>query len=383
MKILWLAPFPYSSKTTHPAPWISSLATELVQLKDVEITILNYSPYCKQEVEFFEYAPKIKLVFVKSPGLLMDLCTLGSLRIKRLKKQIKNCGPFNVIHIHGSEHQYEYCVSKKDKHVVMSIQGILSEYLKYLKPAGSIKKYLTWYIYSRLELKGLKRLNNFSCRTKWDKGIVQDSNPDARVFNIWEVIRKEFELNDKASKGNNIYFTGGSNPLKGLDTAINAFTAFKKRIKSDVQLIVVGNVKEADRERIQMSVEDAVVLYSIRFTGIISAAEIIDIQKSSFCHLHPSLIDNSPNSICESQLMGLPVIATPTGGITSLIENGVTGFLANNVNEIIASLVSLYTDNNLWNCISRQSCIVAGERHNRKTIVDDTMQMYNHLINNN
>ncbi len=383
MKILWLAPFPYSSKTTHPAPWISSLAMELVQLKDVAITILNYSPYCKQEVELFEYAPKINLVFVKSPGLLMDLFTLGSLRVKRLKKQIKNCGPFNVIHIHGSEHQYEYCVSKKDKHVVMSIQGILSEYLKYLKPAGSIKKYLTWFIYSRLELKGLKRLNNFSCRTSWDKNIVQDSNPDARVYNIWEMIRTEFKLSSKASKGNNIYFTGGSNPLKGLDIAVHAFAAFKKRIKSDAQLIVVGNVKKTDRERIQKIVEDPCIFNLIQFTGIIGAAEIIDIQKNSFCHLHPSLIDNSPNSICESQLMGLPVIATPAGGVTSLVENGVTGFLATGVNEIITSLVNLYTNNNLWNCMSLEASSVARIRHNPKTIVDETMRMYNHLINNN
>ncbi len=383
MKILWLAPFPYSSRTTHPAPWISSLATEIVQLEDVEITILNYSPHCKQEVEYFEYAPKINLVFVKSPGLLTDLFTLGSLRINRLKKQIKNCGPFNVIHIHGSEHQFEYCVSKKDKHVVMSIQGILSEYFKFLKPAGSIKKYISWFVYSKLEMIGLKRLNNFSCRTTWDKSIVQDANPDARFFNIWEVIRAEFTSNNKASKGRNIYFTGGSNPLKGLNTAINAFTAFKKCIKSDVQLVVVGNVKEAEREKIQKDVADAGIYYSIIFTGVIGAAEIIEIQKNSFCHLHPSLIDNSPNSICESQLMGLPVIATPTGGVTSLVENGVTGFLATDVDQITESLVNLYTDNNLWNQISRQSCIVAGERHNRKTIVDDTMRMYNHLINNN
>jgi glycosyltransferase involved in cell wall biosynthesis len=380
MKILWLAPFPYSSKTTHPAPWISSLAKELVQMKGIEITILNYSQDCKSEVEFQDYAPNIKLIFVRSPGLFIDLCTLGSLRIKRLKKQIKNCGPFNAIHIHGSEHQYEYCVSKNDTHVVMSIQGVLSEYLKYLEPAGSIKKYLSWYIYSRLELRGFKRVNNFSCRTNWDKAIVHAINPAAKIFTIWEVIRAEFTLSNKANKGEHIYFTGGSNPLKGLDIAVAAFAGFRKQVKYKGQLFVAGNVKKADYERIKKNVDES-TFKAIKFTGIIGTPEIIAIQKSSFCHLHPSLIDNSPNSICESQLMGLPVIATPKGGVSSLVQNGITGLLAGDTDEIVSLLVRLYHDNTLWNDISRQSFQLASERHDRRTIVAETIQMYKQLVN--
>jgi glycosyltransferase involved in cell wall biosynthesis len=43
--------------------------------------------------------------------------------------------------------------------------------------------------------------------------------------------------------------------------------------------------------------------------------------------VHPSFMDNSPNSICEAMLLGVPVVATCCGGVSSLISHGETGLL--------------------------------------------------------
>ena len=38
----------------------------------------------------------------------------------------------------------------------------------------------------------------------------------------------------------------------------------------------------------------------------------------SHLYVYPSLMDNSPNALCEAQLLGVPCIATYVGGIPKM-----------------------------------------------------------------
>ncbi len=51
----------------------------------------------------------------------------------------------------------------------------------------------------------------------------------------------------------------------------------------------------------------------------------------------PSLMDNLPNTVLESIMCGTPVVGFPVGGIPDMIENGVNGYLADEI-----SVDSLY-----------------------------------------
>ena len=59
----------------------------------------------------------------------------------------------------------------------------------------------------------------------------------------------------------------------------------------------------------------------VRMRGTMSAPELIEELLSSDMYVHTSYSDNSPNAICEAQYLGMPVIATDTGGVVSLFGN--------------------------------------------------------------
>lgn len=68
---------------------------------------------------------------------------------------------------------------------------------------------------------------------------------------------------------------------------------------------------------------------NIEFYGQTSTEELIKQLKTCHFFVHPSYIDNSPNSVCEAMILGMPVLSSSVGGVPSLIENKETGFLFN------------------------------------------------------
>ena len=97
--------------------------------------------------------------------------------------------------------------------------------------------------------------------------------------------------------------------------------------------------------------------------------------------LHPTYIDNSPNSVCEAQCSGLPVIASNVGGVSSLIKDGYTGLLTNlNPNIIADKIIKLHKDKKLWDNINKLSKNVAHDRHNAETILRQTLDAYRNIV---
>ena len=61
--------------------------------------------------------------------------------------------------------------------------------------------------------------------------------------------------------------------------------------------------------------------------GSLSAKEMRAQFLKSHLFICPSVMENSPNSLCEAMLLGMPVVAAKVGGIGDLVENGAEGLL--------------------------------------------------------
>lgn len=380
MNILWLAPINYvDENNNHPAPWVITLAKGIID-SGHKLTIINYNSNIKQNTVEVDYHA-IKFIYIKTPKLKLDFITLYQLRINRVRKYLKKIiNDYDLLHMHGTEHQYEAMADGLNIPKVISIQGIMQEYIKYI-PRSNYKQFLEWNLSAYYETKYLKKNYNYSCRTHWDSSYIKSKNSKAKIYMIWEMIREEFFYDNFSLKKENILFVGGKNPIKGLKELLHAYNNSLQTL--GLKLIILGNCSVDDIQKLIESQNlENINLANIDCRGMQNSKGMIKAYKESFCLVHPTYIDNSPNSICEAQLSGVPVIATKVGGVASLIKNKENGLLINRDSSDIERAVKLLLDDNeLRDTISLNSRQIARERHNPKNILDQTLFMYNEIKN--
>ena len=81
-------------------------------------------------------------------------------------------------------------------------------------------------------------------------------------------------------------------------------------------------------------------------------------------------------------MVGCPVVATNVGGVSSLIEDGKSGFFvpANDPYMMAWHLLELHQNKEENEFIGGNAQNVAHERHNKGRIVSSLMEIYNKVI---
>lgn len=119
---------------------------------------------------------------------------------------------------------------------------------------------------------------------------------------------------------------------------------------------------------------------NITLLGRKNAEQIQKLLLDADLYVHPSYIDNSPNSVCEAQYIGIPLIACYVGGVPSLIQHGVSGWLIpTNEPYEIAYIVKNYNKLPIEE-ISKNEIIIAEERHNIYKIYNEVKRCYNEIL---
>ena len=128
-----------------------------------------------------------------------------------------------------------------------------------------------------------------------------------------------------------ILFVGGEFRRKGLDRLIPA-------IGDRMRLIVVGRGERLDHYR-KLAAECG-ASDRIRFVGHV-CGDIREYYALADVVVLPSLSEAFGMSILEAMACGLPVIANPSTGVADLIEDGKSGLLACETNQLNACLIRL------------------------------------------
>lgn len=385
LKVLWSAPYAYEfalgQETTklHPTPWVTELAKNLSG--KVDLTIANWSDSV-EGVETFEN-DGIHFIFAKHNRLRYDLLSLYKARIKRMSDYLTSRrSEFDIVHVHGTEDQFERVAIHLNLPFIVSIQGLINLYRPYL-PYKISALHLKWILSAFYEKSSIKLSNNFICRTDWDTAYIQKLNPNATIYNMWEMIREDFHGDNYDRSSNRIIFIGGTNLFKGLREALRCFSVLNKR-NLGMKLCICGSGKPDDIAHIIAKENLDVPEGSYEFYGYRDAKQLAALFSKSFCMIHPSYMDNSPNSICEAQLSGLPVIASRVGGVGSLIEDQLTGLFVERYDHLTLAdqVCRLKKDDRLYTTISEASRRISRKRHKKEKLTDEILNIYNSVLRN-
>ena len=122
--------------------------------------------------------------------------------------------------------------------------------------------------------------------------------------------------------------------------------------------------------------------YGIRLCGVATPAQLVSLMLASDMFVHPSYIDNSPNSVCEAQMTGMPVIASATGGVPTLVRDGDTGLLfpPGDADALAGRILQIAAAPRLAVRLGKQAAETAARRHDRTRIVSDLMAVYRQSV---
>ena len=239
----------------------------------------------------------------------------------------------------------------------------------------------------RFELRNMRVNRYFMGRTNWDKAIVKYYSKDGTYYHVPEVMKETI-----------CRAAGTWNYTKKKKLRLLTISSADDRTGNEVMLRTARLLKELIGMQFEWRVagEKSFFLAFERYTGIdresvnvkligrIAPKTVVEeLQRADF-FIHPSIIDNSPNSICEAQLVGCPVLASNVGGIPQLVEDSVTGFLyPYNEPHTLAFLIdSLRENEDLLTKISRTASETAQRRHDSVMIADRLVSVYREIIKN-
>lgn len=318
---------------------------------------------------------------------------------EHFKKAIDDFRP-DIIHIFGSELYMGLAAQVATCPCVLHIQGLLSLYIYIMLPPGVSRhdyiwkdgwrgvwanwSYLNyWERSAHREKATLKAVGHVFGRTGWDREAAAILAPQAKYHFGGEILRPVFyEPSKRALPKRLTLMTTSSAPLyKGFDIILHVADILKNECHVELEWNVFGNVdpRLAERET-RLSHKEL----GIRLRGVATAEELRAQLLQSTLYFQPSYIENSPNSVCEAQLLGLPVVATNVGGTDCIVADGLSGYLFPATDPYMGAskVLRLYRDTTLNEKMGEVGRAAAFKRHDRKTIVDQLMVTYRQMLDN-
>jgi len=103
----------------------------------------------------------------------------------------------------------------------------------------------------------------------------------------------------------------------------------------------------------------------VNFMGFVRHEKAVDLLRSADVFIRPSLTEGLGCSFLEAMSVGLPLIATPVGGIPDFLKDGETGLFCdvNNPKDIADKVLRLMNDKELYKKISKNGVEIVREKY--------------------
>lgn len=237
--------------------------------------------------------------------------------------------------------------------------------LKYRCVKGSLFASAVRYLAHRFhEGRGVfKKIDTLVCPSKFTAEVFQRNFHFSKIpvnhlptftdFSTFDAQKNRSTFEERAIRPYGIY-QGRLEYEKGVDLIVDALTILQQRgIKLGFKFIGKSNDPAYEAE-LKSMVTDA-GLTEVDFCGFLNKEALFGLMRNALVSVVPSRwVDNMPNSLIESQAMGLPVVAPNQGCFPELIQDGVNGclFETEDIGSLADKMEMLISDQDAWNNMS-------------------------------
>lgn len=345
------------------------------------------------------------------PGVIDETCSYAAIGEtpahiyvpeleNRFREEIRSFQP-DVIHSWGIEYHHALAMvnaaDAEDKlsHMVASIQGLcrfLAEHYTdgipekvrrsttfrdRIRKDNILQQQEKFVLRGQLETKALEKLCHVIGRTDWDHDCALSINPDIQYHFCNETLRENFyegQWSYVACKKHRIFASSCAYPIKGFHYLLGAFAQVAEvypnaTLSVTGRSFLAGTFQEKLRQR---SYEKYLAALAKRyhledkicFLGDLSAEAMRQAFLDANVFALTSTLENSPNSLGEAMLLGVPSVAANVGGVRNLMTHGTEGLIyePGQVGKLAEQIIALFAMEDSAEALGENA-----RRHARKT----------------
>ncbi len=326
LKVAWLSYYPIEwmpdlppelqgLPRLHPATWQRVLWEEFANYPNIELHVIVLRSHFRKSHSFTRGNTTFHCVRTP-PGLrAASLYWLDTILVSRELKRIRP----DVVHAWGTEFGGAAIAGRLKYPALVTMQGILTWY-------GSVFPLNRHMKLSRaLEPGSLRKADVVTCESSFGMKYLTDRYPHLKLLQVEHAPNPIFSAvtRQPATAPPRILCVGSFLYWKGADVVLKALDGIKNL---DFELLWIG-ARNSEFEQELRRVTSEKTWNRVQFKHDIPPAAIaLELGKATL-FLHAARADNSPNSVKEAVVAGVPVVATNTGGIPDYVETGRNGFL--------------------------------------------------------
>lgn len=416
MKILWIVNtiFPYPAKQLNIKKcafggWLNGLANELKEQKEIELGIATV--YNGKEIKKFYDGNFTYYLIPGAPALKYNK------KIEKYWKKINQEFKPDLVHLHGTEyaHGLSFIKSCPEVKKITSIQGLTYRYAdvyygnidyKLINENITVRDILkndTLYRQKRKfeqrgenEIEIIKKSDAILGRTTWDYANTKAINFNEKYYYSNETLRESFykhKWNISNIEEHTLFCSQAGYPIKGFHYLVQAIAILREEYK-DIKLYVSGhNILDRStlKNRFKRTgyakyISKLIKKYNLEehiiFTGILTEEEMVDRLLKSHVFVLPSAIENSSNSLGEAMLMGMPCVATNTGGTMDILEHKKEGFIYSYTEPAMCAeyISNIFKNDKLGIEMGKKARETALQRHDPEINVTRILEIYKDVI---
>jgi len=322
----------------------------------------------------------------------------------------------DILHVEGTEMAYtRRFLSSWSGRRLISLQGVINGHKKYqfgnlslgdfLNPrhpqhlvvglALLANNLLKFRPRLRGERETIAMADHILGRTIWDRAQANWLNPEAQYHHCPRILRDPFygkNWSRAECEPYSIFVGNGASALKGAHFAVRALAQIHRKFP-DAKLYIAGrNPWSLSRLSAQRLVGYSVYLMDlisdlglrdhVIFTGQLDAENMAERMRRSHVVLLSSVIENSPNTLAEAMLMGVPAVPSYVGGVPSMAQDGKEAlfYRAGDSAMLAWQLQRIFEDDDLAEDLSQAAQVRARNTHDPKFITETMVDVYRTVI---